>query len=99
MPTKTIRVVAHLTAREDRIEDACEALMELLGPTRAEQGCIFYDLAQNNDDPTDFTFVEEWETDEMLDAHLESEHIRKLQSRADDLFAAPPDIRRYTLIA
>jgi len=99
MTTKTIRVVARLTARPDRVDETLEALTALIAPTRAEDGCILYELSQNNDDPTDFTFVEEWTTDAALDAHLQSDHIRKLQSQADDLLSAPPDVRRYTLVA
>jgi len=99
MPTEILRVVAHLTAKPDTIEQTRKALIELIEPTRAENGCIRYELTQNNDDPTDFTFVEEWASDATLDEHLQSEHIRKLQSRADELFAFPPDIRRYTLVA
>lgn len=99
MSAKTIRVVAHLTARPDKIEETREALSALVAPTRAEDGCIKYELMQNSADPTDFTFVEEWSTDAALDAHLESEHIRALRSKAGDLLAAPPDIRRYTFVA
>lgn len=99
MADKTIWVIAHLTARPDRIDDTRVALTSLLEPTRAEQGCLRYELTQNNADPTDFTFIEEWTTDAALDEHLESEHIRTLRSRADELFAAPPDVRRYTFLA
>jgi quinol monooxygenase YgiN len=94
----TIRVVAHLPAKKDTIEKTRAALNALIEPTRAEDGCIVYELMQNNADPTDFTFVEEWTSDAALDAHLQSDHIRALQSQADELFAAPPDIRRYTLL-
>lgn len=97
--TQTIRVVAHLTAKPDKVDETREALIELIALTRAEDGCIHYELTQNNDDPTDFTFVEEWTSDESLDEHLRTDHIRKLQSRGEELFAAPPDIRRYTLVA
>ena len=99
MAAKSIWVIAHLTARPDRIDEVREALINLIEATRAEDGCIRYELTQNNGDPTDFTFVEEWTDDESLDRHLESAHIRDLQSRADELFGAPPDIRRYTLLA
>lgn len=95
----TLRVVAHLRARQDKIRETKEALSELIGPTRSEAGCIAYELLQNNDDPTDFTFVEEWSGDDVLDAHLSSDHIQKLVARADELFAASPDIRRYQLVA
>jgi quinol monooxygenase YgiN len=95
----SLRVVAHLTARPDTVDQTREALLRLIESTRAEEGCVMYELMQNNGDATDFTFVEEWTDDESLDKHLESEHIRDLQSRAAELFGAPPDIRRYTLLA
>jgi quinol monooxygenase YgiN len=95
---KTLRVVAHLRAKPDKIEEAREALTSLIAPTRAEPGCIVYELMQNDADPTDFTFVEEWTNNDVLDAHLQTGHIQQLVARADELFAAPPDIRRYTLL-
>lgn len=93
-----IRVVAHLTSKPETIAETCKALEGFVDPTRAEAGCVYYELMQNNDDPTDFTFVEEWESDETLDAHLESPHISAFKERAGDLLACDPDIRRYTLI-
>jgi len=93
-----LRVVAHLTSKPETIDETRAALEAFVEPTRAEAGCIFYELMQNNDDPADFTFVEEWESDETLDAHLESPHISAFKERAGDLLAAEPDVRRYTLI-
>ena len=93
-----IRVVAHLTAKPDRIEETRAALEACIDPTREEEGCILYELMQNNADPTDFTCVEEWTSDAALDLHLQTPHLKELQSKADQLFAAPPDIRRYTVI-
>lgn len=94
-----IRVVAHLISKPDRIEETRGALLSLVEKTRAESGCIAYELMQNNDDPTDFTFVEEWTGDDTLDAHLKTDHINELVSMADELLAQPSDIRRYTLLA
>lgn len=93
-----IRVVAHLTSKPETIDETRAAVEGFIEPTRAEPGCIVYELMQNNDDPTDFTFVEEWESNETLDAHLESPHITAFKERAGDLLAAEPDVRRYTLI-
>jgi quinol monooxygenase YgiN len=95
----TVRVVAHLIAKPDKIDETRDALLSLLEPTRAEKGCIRYELMQNNVDPTDFAFVEEWSGDEALDLHLQTDHINLVVSRAEELFAAPPDIRRYRLLA
>ena len=95
---KTIRVVAHLISKPETVAETRSALEGFVEPTRAEAGCITYELMVNNADATEFTFVEEWESDATLDAHLRSPHIAAFQAREADLLASPPDIRRYTLI-
>jgi len=95
----TVRVVAHITAKPESIDATRELLMTLILPTRLEEGCITYQLFQNEADPTDFTFIEEWTSDEDLNAHLQSEHLKYVSKQGAELFAAPPDIRRYTLVS
>jgi quinol monooxygenase YgiN len=95
----TVRVIAHITAKPDTIATTRDLLTSIILPTRMEQGCITYQLLQNEAEPTDFTFVEEWTSDEDLDAHLASDHLKLAQARGADLFAAPPDIRRYKIVA
>ena len=95
----TIRVVAHIKAKPDTIDATRELLKSLVLPTRIEAGCITYQLYQNEADPTDFTFIEEWTNDEDLDAHLASDHLKVARLRGEELFAEPPDIRRYKLVA
>src|SRR5690606_5074249 len=99
MSNGTLRVVAHITAKPDTVDETKKVLLGLIEPTRAEEGCVTYELLQNNADPTDLTFVEEWSGDSALDAHLATSHIQNALERFGDLLAAPPDIRRYTLIS
>ncbi len=91
----TIRVVARLIARSDKVEAMQEVLQGLIAPTRREAGCITYELLQNRSDPTDFTFVEEWASEPALDAHLSSPHVQGALVHLADLAAVSPDIRRY----
>ena len=93
-----LRVVARIPAQPDKVDELREVLTGLIAPTRQEAGCILYELLQNNADPTDFTFVEEWESDAALDAHLETDHIRAALARFGDLLSGDPDIRRYSLV-
>jgi quinol monooxygenase YgiN len=99
MSKTTIRVVARVVALPDKVEEVKSVLLGLIEPTRKEQGCIVYELLQNQADPTDFTFVEEWETQALLEAHLASAHIEEAESQLDGLVAAEPDIRLYQLLA
>jgi quinol monooxygenase YgiN len=66
-------------------------------PRRAPS-CVVYRLPQNWSDPTDFTFVEEWESDEALNAHLSSAHICAVRLRLPAFLAAEPDLRRYSVV-
>jgi quinol monooxygenase YgiN len=98
MRENSLRVVARMVARPEGVEEVRSILAGLIGPTRAERGCVGYELLQNRSDPTDFTFVEEWEDDAALDAHLSAGHIRDALSRLPALLAAEPDIRRYSVV-
>ncbi|HEY9802136.1 MAG TPA: putative quinol monooxygenase [Leptolyngbyaceae cyanobacterium] len=99
MTTQTLRVVARLTALPDKVEEFKTVLLGLIEPTREEAGAIKYELLQNQSDPTDFTFVEEWASGEALDNHLASPHTQATVAKLEGLMATPPDIRRYNLLA
>ena len=96
--TSSVRVVARLIAKPDKIEPLKAALLSLIEPTRKEAGCKSYELLVNSADPTDFTFVEEWESAAALDAHMKAPHVGAALSGAADWFGAPPDIRRYVTL-
>jgi quinol monooxygenase YgiN len=98
MPDKTVRVLARITARPDRIEELTSVLRCLVRETRKENGCISYQLLQNKAEPCDFTFVEEWESDSAIDTHFITAHMQAAFSKAAPLLAKEPDIRRYSII-
>jgi quinol monooxygenase YgiN len=95
MEKDTLHVIAHITARageESRVRAELERLIE---PTRAEPGCLKYELFVNNENGSDFVFVEEYESDDAFKAHMDSKHVAEAIARAVPLLGAPPDIRRY----
>jgi len=99
MSTPTLRVVAHLVAFPDKVAELKSLLLSIIEPSRQDEGCIKYELLQNQADPTDFTFVEEWESAALLEVHLDSTHIQAAKQKLEGLAVAPPDIRRYVLLA
>ena len=96
---KSLRVVARIIAKPDRVNDVRAILQGLVAPTRAEEGCVVYELLQNRTDPTDFTFVEEWASDATFERHHTTDHIRAAFPKLEALVATPPDIRTYSLVA
>ena len=95
----SFRVVARITARHETVQQVRGILEGFVAAMRAEHGCVTYELLQNRDDPTDFTFVEEWADDPSFAAHHKSPHITAGFPKLQALVAAPPDIRTYTRIS
>jgi quinol monooxygenase YgiN len=94
----TVRVVARITARPDTIPQLRSVLLALLEPTRHEPGCLRYELLQSVADPTDFTFVEEWRSQQDEREHMQTPHVQRALQQVPDLVAVPPDIRSYRVI-
>jgi quinol monooxygenase YgiN len=92
-----IRVVAHFKPKPGKLEDARGLLLGFTAPTRVEKGCVFYDLHENADNPEDLTFIEEWQSEEDLDAHGQSAHIQAGRKRMPELMDVV-DVRRYRFI-
>ncbi len=90
-----VTVVAYLRARPGKAEALRRELLGLLGPTRAEDGCLNYDLHVSQDAPGTFMFHENWTSKEHLDRHLESPHLTALKAKLDDLVVGPPEILLY----
>ena len=84
-----IDVVAHIQAKPGQ-EAAVRAVLEgFIAPTRQEDGCLRYDLFADADDPTKFTFIEEWASREALDVHGQSAHIQAGRAVMPGLVAGP----------
>jgi len=98
MGDERIKVVAHIRAKAGKEEEMKKMLLGLIEPTRKEAGCRQYELYQNKQDAADLTFVEEWESDAALDAHLQTPHLQEALVHVPVLASVPPDIRRYRLV-
>jgi quinol monooxygenase YgiN len=51
-------------------------LLALVGPSRAEPGCIQYDFHRNVEDPSVFMFCEAFISQAALDAHIATPHFQ-----------------------
>lgn len=98
MSQSSIYIVARFIAKPDAIKKLQTVLEALLTPTRQESGCRRYLLLQNQQNPADFTFVEEWADEAAISQHLQSAHLKTALVEVTGLLAVQPDIQRYTLI-
>jgi quinol monooxygenase YgiN len=92
MNKKYLYISAAFRARPGKETELRDALQALQAPTRAEPGCLTYDLHQGPGDPARLMMFETWETQTAIDAHMKSPHVQKFAPRVDGLCAEPPQI-------
>lgn len=54
-----------------------EASKEVLALSPQDPGCLVYRLHADVSDPESFLFYEEWETRDQLQAHWETNHVKR----------------------
>jgi len=94
-----IHVIARHFARPETVDQVRHILFGLVKPSRAEPGCLRYELLQNVDDPTDFTFVETFANDEALKIHASAPYIVSLTAKMQHLVARPAEVSKFKLIS
>ena len=86
-------LIAHIPAKPGKESELESLLRSLVQPTLDEPGCISYVLHKNQE-ASEFTFIEEWESTADLDAHFETPHLKaalpKFEALTDGL-----DLRKY----
>ena len=74
--TKSVTFIAKEGA-EAKIK---ELLSAMVVPSRAEKGCLFYEIFQYENEPLRFMAVETWENEAALDGHKASSHYAVYKS-------------------
>ena len=82
-----LTIVAHITAQPDKIDLVKSELQKLIAPTQAEQGCIQYDLHQDNENPAHFMFYENWESRDLWQVHMNTEHLASFKAATEGALA------------
>jgi len=78
MNTITKRVT--FIAKEGSEAKMKELLTAMVEPSKAEDGCIFYDIFQYENNRRKFMAVESWRDEAALDGHKASEHYAVYKS-------------------
>lgn len=70
-----LTIVANIKAHPNKIDLVKSELLKLIETTRAEKGCINYDLHQDNENPAHFMFYENWESRDLWQTHMNAPHL------------------------
>jgi quinol monooxygenase YgiN len=73
-----VQTVSKIYVREDQIHEFVETFKGMIEPTKKEKGYIQYEMYQDNENPSLFIVLEQWENREDFDKHLQSEHFKEI---------------------
>ncbi|GLS84270.1 putative quinol monooxygenase [Paraferrimonas haliotis] len=78
-----LTIVANIVAKQDKIDLVKQALIKLIDVTREEQGCINYDLHQDNESPEHFMFYENWQSRALWQQHMNNKHLAEYMATTE----------------
>jgi quinol monooxygenase YgiN len=87
-----VKLIATIRCQPGQGEQVAPALLELAGPSRAEAGCMLYDVCRSKADPDELLVLEEWESQEALDAHMATPHFQAFIGRIGAALAGEPGV-------
>ena len=73
---EVITAVTFIHGIAGRQVDLRDHLLSLAAPTRAESGCLQYDLYQSPEHPAEFMRLERWRSLSDLEVHKATPHLR-----------------------
>lgn len=94
-----VKIIARISSRAHTAQQVRDILTALVPPSRAEAGCLSYELFQDDESPQDFITVESWADAAAVQAHLATSHVAQAIEKAASLLEQPPVIHRFTQLA
>ncbi|WP_417805866.1 putative quinol monooxygenase [Thalassospira lucentensis] len=92
-----LTLVVFSRAKPGKEEELGQRLLALVEPSRAEEGCISYDMHQSKEDPAVWMAYENWRSEDDLARHFEQPYLKAFAALQDELLAEPLDIRKFSL--
>ena len=83
MSNQKLTIVARILAKPEKRELVKKELLKLIDITRAEKGCINYNLHQDNENENLFLFFENWEIRELWQTHMNNTHLAEYMKATD----------------
>jgi quinol monooxygenase YgiN len=97
-PRRPFTIIADLAAHPGRGGEVAAAIAGsgAVGLTRAEPGCLGYEISQDSDAPDRFVVYELWQNLAALRAHLGTAHFAAVGAALGGLLAGTPTVRVLT---
>lgn len=92
-----IVIAAVFRVKEDKRNEALEAMSEMAAATLKEKGCNDYTFYADLKDTSKFFLFEEWDDQDCLDAHFKTAHMAEFRKKMPDIASEPTVVTRYVV--
>jgi quinol monooxygenase YgiN len=94
--SEPLTVVARVRAKKGQEARLRQELQRLVAPTRAEAGCLRYDLHESKAEPGWFLLYETWKSQADLDAHFQTPYLKAFFHLVPEISDGPSEITKWT---
>lgn len=91
-----ILLIIRMKVLSEKHKELSQAMTYLAGSIRTDKGCRRCNFCQNLEDEKDLLLLEEWDTEEHLNQHMQSEHFKVIRGTAN-LLEEPCEILFHTV--
>ncbi len=92
-----IVVVGRVRTDADRRAELLRIGQRVAAASRQEPGCISYQVCQDTEDEHAVVFVEQWESEEALQAHFGTPHIAEFMPAIPGAIVGAPEVKFHTI--
>jgi quinol monooxygenase YgiN len=86
---------AFFNAKPGRSEELGFELLQLVSPSRQEEGCLRYEIHQSKDDPNAWLVLEDWRHPSDFDLHMATDYVQAFMAKVADLCTEEVEICGY----
>ncbi len=97
MKNQKLIIVAKIVAKDNKLDLVKAEISKLIDVTREEEGCITYDLHQDNENPNFFLVYEIWENEILWKKHAENPNLSAF-TKATEGAVAEFTVNQMTLL-
>lgn len=92
-------VVGAILIKPEMREEILKVTTRMAVASRAEVGCISYRFNAALEEPNTIFAFEEWESEEALTLHFQTEHMKEFRAALPGLVVGRAEVKRYDIQA
>lgn len=72
---KEIHIVCKIKCDKKNHKRVHDILLKYVEPARKEEGCLYYNVFENNHDQGEFLIIDGWKNQEAIDEHIKQSNV------------------------